>query len=339
MRKALLLSLTVLIGACAAAPYKSSDNGKTADAVTTATTPASTAKTTPASDAPAVVASSQPLDAMTRKKAEMLTSIWENGTTILQYEYCENIDDGRGYTSGRAGFCTGTGDAMLVIQCMGDEAKTKKYLLALGKLNDKFLATEDNQADVSTIDAVGDYCADWKADAASAKFHTCQDSVTETLYVQTALAQMSKHGLTSALSYAALFDAEINHGNEGKQGVEAMATQATAKAAATIPGIAAAGDDEDKWLEAFLAIRIGIIGADPTWADAVDRVAMYEQLRRDGNFDLSKPLVTTAHASTVWPGHDYKNSGYPKCTIAADGSVTGAADCTDPNMSDDDDDN
>src|SRR4051794_27847983 len=37
-----------------------------------------------------------------------ITSVYENNTAVVQYPYCENIDDGRGYTSGRAGFCTGT---------------------------------------------------------------------------------------------------------------------------------------------------------------------------------------------------------------------------------------
>jgi chitosanase len=41
---------------------------------------------------------------------DQLTSLFENSTPILQYGYCENINDGRGFTAGRAGFCSGTGE-------------------------------------------------------------------------------------------------------------------------------------------------------------------------------------------------------------------------------------
>ena len=47
--------------------------------------------------------------------AEMV-SVFENGTPEIQYAYIENLDDGRGYTAGRAGFCTGCGDLLTVVQ-------------------------------------------------------------------------------------------------------------------------------------------------------------------------------------------------------------------------------
>lgn len=41
---------------------------------------------------------------------EQLTSIFENDTPELQYTYCQNIHDRRGYTFGFAGFTSGTFD-------------------------------------------------------------------------------------------------------------------------------------------------------------------------------------------------------------------------------------
>jgi Glycosyl hydrolase family 46 len=39
-----------------------------------------------------------------KRRAEQLTSIFENDTTELQYAYVEDLHDGRGITAGRAGF-------------------------------------------------------------------------------------------------------------------------------------------------------------------------------------------------------------------------------------------
>ena len=47
--------------------------------------------------------------------AEMV-SVFENGTPEIQYAYVENLDDGRGYTAGRAGFCTACGDLLTVVK-------------------------------------------------------------------------------------------------------------------------------------------------------------------------------------------------------------------------------
>jgi chitosanase len=262
------------------------------------------------------------VDPLTRQKATMLTSIWENGTTVLQYGYCENIHDGRGYTSGRAGFCSGTGDAMLVVQCMGTAGKMAKYAAALSKLNDKFESTGHDQASTTTLDALGNYCADWAADARTAPFVACEDKVVDDLYMKPAIVEMSKHGLTSALSFAALYDAEINHGDEGKDGVQDLAEKATTKAGA--------GAMEPTWLEAFLTVRLALLKSDATWADAVDRVANYEAQLRANNLTLAQPVTTSAKAKTMFPGQGFKDSGYPKCTIAPDATVTGDHDCTNP---------
>jgi chitosanase len=38
------------------------------------------------------------------------TNIFENSQLHFAFDYCENIKDGRGYTSGIIGFTTGTHD-------------------------------------------------------------------------------------------------------------------------------------------------------------------------------------------------------------------------------------
>ena len=52
-----------------------------------------------------------------KQKVNMLISMGENDTPVVQYGYVQNIGDGRGYTIGQAGFTTGTGDFIIVAQC------------------------------------------------------------------------------------------------------------------------------------------------------------------------------------------------------------------------------
>ena len=49
------------------------------------------------------------LTVVQKHRADQLISIFENGIPEIQYGYAEDLDDGRGITAGRAGFCTGWG--------------------------------------------------------------------------------------------------------------------------------------------------------------------------------------------------------------------------------------
>jgi len=186
---------------------------------------AATPDSSAANDASADAGAPGPLTPLQKHKAEMLTSIWENSTTILQYPYCQNIHDGRGYTSGRAGFCSGTGDAIQVVECFdmtfgtGTNNPMAKYMPALTTINNRFNMTGQDQGGTAELDAVGSYCADWAktatGSATSAAFKACQDQITDVLYYKPGLAQAKKWGLVTALTIAELYDAEINHGDDG----------------------------------------------------------------------------------------------------------------------------
>ncbi len=276
------------------------------------------------------------LTSLQKQKAEALTSIWENGTTVLQYGYCENIDDGRGYTSGRAGFCTGTGDAVDVVRCLdGKVGKNalSKYLAPLDALTAAQQASGEDQADTSKLDAVGKYCTDWsavfKAPATGAAFRECQDSVVTKLYFEPALDRARRWGVVSALTIAELYDAEINHGEEGVDTLIADANSDTGNGAQKTATAPLSRQAESAWLAAFLTRRVKTLQADATWRDAVDRVATYEQMRRAGDFDLAGPIRTNAKAKTLFPAvAGLSDSGYPDCTISTAGAVSGDADCT-----------
>jgi chitosanase len=57
-------------------------------------------------------------DARKKEIAMQIVSSAENSTTDwkAQYAYIEDINDGRGYTGGIIGFCSGTGDMLEVVR-------------------------------------------------------------------------------------------------------------------------------------------------------------------------------------------------------------------------------
>jgi chitosanase len=254
-----------------------------------------------------------------------LTSLYENSTTVLQYAYCENIEDNRGYTVGRAGFCTGTGDAIQVVLCLDGSAgrnRMTKYLPVLAALG--------HSGETHRLDAIGPFCADWSGSATdpatAAAFARCQDGVALALYQAPACEAARAWGITSALFLAELYDAWINHGSA------AEILQTAGRATGIAPsGKPLARSVESRLLSAFLTRRLDILRTDATWAADVDRVAPFEAARRASNFDFVAPVDTSVKAASLWPHLSLKDSGQPACILVVRGAtvrVTGDPACT-----------
>ena len=124
-----------------------------------------------------------------------------------QYSYIEDIDDGRGYTAGIIGFCSGTGDMLELVQAYtatepGNPLAT--YLPALEAVN----GTDSHEGlDPGFMDA-------WVAAAADPVFQAAQDIERDTVYFDPAVAQAKEDGLR-ALGQFAYYDAAVMHGFDG----------------------------------------------------------------------------------------------------------------------------
>ena len=107
---------------------------------------------------------------------EQYTSIFENDTTELQYAYVEHMQDGMGYTSGRAGFTTATCDALDVV---------KRY--TKHKANNplaKFIPEMERLCKLMSDDVthLNEYPDGWKECAKDPLFRRVQDEVSDDLY-------------------------------------------------------------------------------------------------------------------------------------------------------------
>jgi hypothetical protein len=245
------------------------------------------------------------LNAAEKKLAEQLTSVWENDSVTVDYAYSEDIMDMRGFTNGRAGFCTGTGDAIVVIACY-DSVKPgnsmQHYFTSLQAIEDKFIkAGFEKQPDETGL---GGWVAAWGTAAKDAPFRGCQDSVVDAAYYGLAMQHVAALKLKTALTKASLYDAQINQGEyDPGTGVKDMI-----KAASDMTGPMSdppTMDDEDKWLGNFHKVRAKVMydgtKDDPlTWRDNMYRIAHYEKFRRDKNFGLTGCLKTGQVAASAY---------------------------------------
>jgi chitosanase len=252
-----------------------------------------------------------------KKVAEQLTSLWENDTTTLAYGYAEDIKDGRGFTSGRAGFCSGTGDAIVVLTCYAQARpgnRLQKYLPVLSKLEEAFVRSGGKENQDAT-DGLDGWIAEWAAAAADPAFRTCQDAVVDAVYYGIAMQHAAERGFTTALTKAAIYDAQINMGDDNPTyGVKALITRADqATGAMARPPTR---EEESRWLGNFLRIRAQIMYDDAaTWRSNMYRVANYEKLRRTGNLELGGCMKTGASAASLWPGQHFTKELGPSASV------------------------
>lgn len=242
-----------------------------------------------------------------KHRAEELTSVFENSTTELNYAYGEDLGDGRGITCGRAGFCTGTGDAILVIKKYTDLKPNNvlaKYLPVLTELENNRVKTKHDQADVGGLNKIGNFISDWAAAANDVDFRAVQDTVVSDLYYMPSAKKADLLRLKLPLSRAELYDAIIQHGDEqtnDPDSIDSLIARATEKSG----GSPRSGVDEKVWLDNFLTVRRACLsycykeGSREEWADSFGRVDVFRNLVEDGNYYLDNPITIKG---TDWDG-------------------------------------
>ncbi|MFD8087187.1 chitosanase [Kitasatospora sp. NPDC059722] len=258
--------------------------------------PALPAAPTAPTAAATTATAARPLDAggMTadqRRRADQLISIFENSTTVIQYGYAENINDGRGVTAGRAGFTTNDGDALKVVRAY--TATVPDNPLA------RFVPELERLAAAGSGDTSGlpeaDYIAAWQQAADDPAFRQVQDDQVDQRYFSPAMSQADQLGLTTALARAELYDASIQHGNGGEyDALPALIARTNAKAGPP----SSAG--ENAWLAAFFDVRVDDLtnpangSTADEWRKSVDRVECLRRIAATGNYNLDGPLDVTA---------------------------------------------
>ncbi len=223
-----------------------------------------------------------------KRRAEALTSLFENSTTAIQYAYVEDIHDGRGFTAGRAGFTTATGDALQVIDLYTTRVPANPLARYLPRL--RVLA----RAESGSVVGLDGFAAAWTTAAREQAFRTAQDDIEDRLYFVPAMNRADALHLATPLARAAVYDAIIQHGEgDDADGLPAL----LARTARSAKGTPASGVDEKTWLEAFFTVRRADLAhasdasTRQAWAESVSRVDALRAIARSGNYDLHGPIV------------------------------------------------
>lgn len=195
-----------------------------------------------------------------------------------QYKYIEDIGDGRGYTAGIIGFCSGTGDMLDLVQLYADRKPGNvlaKYLPALRAVN----GTDSHDG----LDP--NFPKDWRKAAQDSAFQQAQNDERDRVYFNPAVTQGKTDGL-GTLGQFTYYDAIVMHGD----GDDPTSFRNIRKRALNKAKPPAQGGDEVTYLNAFLDARVWAMKqeeahSDTTRVDTEQRVFLH-----NGNLCLNTPL-------------------------------------------------
>jgi chitosanase len=235
---------------------------------------------TPAPGVPVTTASDL-ADPRRKDVAMRLVSSAENSSLDwrAQFGYIEDIGDGRGYTAGIIGFCSGTGDMLELVEAYTAAAPGNglaRFLPALRAVNGT-----DSHAGLGSA-----FVTAWRAAAADPAFQRAQESERDRVYFNPSVARAKADGLR-ALGQFVYYDAIVMHG-PGTDPVSFGGIRATALARAKTP---AQGGDETAYLHAFLNARTAAMRTEEAHSDTSRIDTAQRVFLTGGNLDLNTPLA------------------------------------------------
>ena len=209
-----------------------------------------------------------------------LVSSAENSTLAWrkQYRYIEDINDGRGYTGGIIGFCSGTGDMLEVVQDYANREPGNglaRYLPALRKVNGT-----DSHAGLGS-----GYVSAWHKAASDTAFQQAQDAERDDTYFNPAVNQAKSDGL-HALGQFIYYDAMVMHG----PGSDSDSFGGIRKAAMKKAKTPAQGGNETTYLNAYLDVRKAVMKKEEAHSDTSRVDTEQRVFLKNGNLSLDTPL-------------------------------------------------
>jgi chitosanase len=216
-------------------------------------------------------------DGRKKETALELVASAENSTLSWrkEYGYIEDLGDGRGYTAGLVGFCSGTSDMLEVVS---EYTRRKPHNVLAAYL--PALRTVDGSDSHAGLDP--GFPAAWKAAARDPVFQKVQEDERDRMYFQPAVRLAKADGLR-ALGQFAYFDAAVMHGVSGLKSIRQHALSA-AKSPVQ-------GGDEITYLNAFLDARVREMRTEEAHSDTTRVDTAQRQFLRRSNLDLTGPLT------------------------------------------------
>lgn len=195
-----------------------------------------------------------------------------------QYKYIEDIGDGRGYTAGIIGFCSGTHDMLELVEYYTQIKPGNvlaKYLPALRKVDGS-----DSHAGLDP-----NFTKDWVKAASDSAFKKAQDHERDRVYFNPSVKQGKSDGV-GVLGQFIYYDATVMHGD----GTDSTSFRNIRKRALSKAKPPAQGGNETTWLHAFLDARVWAMKQEEAHSDT-SRVDTAQRVwLKKGNLNLNTPL-------------------------------------------------
>ena len=213
---------------------------------------------------------------------DQFISVFENSTLQLPYASVEKLNDGRGYTAGRAGFTSRDGDMLQVVQDYLSVVPGSSFASILSTLQTLANRNSGSTTGLSALPSI------WKAAANDVNFRNSQDKISDQNYYNPAVAEAKRYSISSPIGILCLYDAAIEHGIDGDDGVDDMISRMPARNTFAT---------EYDWIRSFLAVRRQTLlhpkdsSTQGVWADSVGRVDTLLQVLNSGNYTLVTPIT------------------------------------------------
>jgi chitosanase len=219
-----------------------------------------------------------------------MTTTLENSETQLQFNYAENIGDGRGITFGCIGFCTGTYDGNVLIHyytTLNPDNSLSKYIPALDKIDagSHNAAGGDGNPSVAGLNG---FINDVK-NCNDPLFKQAQLYELDQLYYNPAVSIANKIGAKNALTLAFIYDMCVRHGSDGAQ---SMVNKATSQCG----GTPASGVSETVYLSKLISIRDSALKSEGL--GDINRDAGFKNVLSSGNVNLTTPFTFVAYGDS-----------------------------------------
>ena len=197
--------------------------------------------------------------------AEYSSIDWRSSVNII-----DNLGDGRGYTIGLVGFCTGTGDFLELLYYLRD-LNPVHVLLTFLPVIERIMKSSDTGSVVGLEKLPAVMRRIGKNDKL---FMKATWYILKKLYWKPALDFCDEYGLKSELSRYIVYDTIVNFGNLD-----------------VFRKYMVKGEDEGLFLRKFLDVKQKTIEDDESLGDTDNnRVDMQKKLLRRENFGLDRPM-------------------------------------------------
>ena len=215
-----------------------------------------------------------------------MTTTLENSETQLQWNYAENLGDGRGITFGCIGFCTGTYDGNVLIKYytkLNPNNILAKYIPALNKIDVGSHNTAGGDGNPSTAGLSG-FIKDVQ-NCNDPLFKKAQLYELDQMYYNPAVKMYNNIGAKNALTLAFIYDMCVRHGTDDAQVLINKAGKTPKQ-----------GADEKTYLSKLISLRDTKLKSEGL--GDVNRDVGYKNLLKSGNVNLKTPFTFVAYGDT-----------------------------------------